>query len=130
MVMVSLERKTCAVTGKEYETGSLIMNTSVEFIKSGKESPKYINTGLGLSEEYQAKVDDGFVYLIEANKDADGYRLLGRNAAVRKVVAVDMFGEGVTDFNFCDTECMDELEKLYERVEKPSKEDNGEIINT
>lgn len=118
--MVSLERKVCIVTGELYETGDLIMPKVI----TKEEQPMYLTTGYGLSKPCQDIVDKGYVYVVEGVKTSSGVDLSGRNAAVRREVAEDMFKAiKVQDVQFCDKETMDWLEGLYNKIEKED-EDN------
>ena len=55
----SLERKICKVTGKEYETGAVLLDKTLK-----KSMDKYTVTGFGISPEAQNFLDSGFVALV------------------------------------------------------------------
>jgi hypothetical protein len=57
---VTLEQKHCAVCGKNYETGALLMDKRMRF-------EKYTVTGVGLCPEDQKKFDEGYIALIEVD---------------------------------------------------------------
>ena len=57
---VSMEKRVCEVCGKEYETGSLLMDKRLR-----DSMEKYTLTGYGMCEEHQKLADDDFIALIE-----------------------------------------------------------------
>ena len=61
---VSMERKICIVTGKEYETESILLDTGLK-----KSMDKYTITGWGVSPEVQEILNDDNIALIVIDEE-------------------------------------------------------------
>ena len=61
---VSLEQKICVVTGKLYETDSLLMDRRME-----ESMERHTTTGYGISKEAQEQIDKGFIALVGIDPD-------------------------------------------------------------
>ena len=55
---VMMEQKICLVTGKPYDTGTILLRKQ---LLKNESNDKYCSTGFGLSPEVQKMIDDGFV---------------------------------------------------------------------
>jgi hypothetical protein len=59
---VTMEQHKCAVCGKDYDTGALLLDTRL-----GKRFEMHTVTGWGLCPEHQKLYDDGYVALVGAD---------------------------------------------------------------
>lgn len=70
---VSLEQKVCPITGKTFDTNSILMDTRL------KDSfDKYTVTGWEICPEVQQQLDKGFVALVEIDEEKSSKRANGR----------------------------------------------------
>lgn len=74
---VTLEQRVCHVCGKQYDTGSLLIDKRL-----CKKFEHHTVTGWGLCEEHQKLFDDGFIALVEATAPA-GAKMLKQEDANR-----------------------------------------------
>jgi len=130
---VAMEKRICLVTGREYETGQLLLaksynrKTGESVIDLEGHNPKtgfnHNVTGNGFCPEVQEKLDDGFVALVCVNseksdlKDSDkmnpedAYRT-GEVIYMKKDVAAKVFDRGVETMAFIDEGATEKLREL------------------
>lgn len=130
---VSLERKMCPVTGKLWDTGTLLFEKHL-----GKKLEKYTTTGYAFCPEVAEKIDNGYVALIaidesksksrntisKGNKvsQEDAYRT-GGLMYMRKELAESMFNIKIQDMNFIEDELFKQLEKKANEFSIAEEED-------
>ncbi len=104
---VAMEQKICAVTGKSYETGRILLNK--EILKNPS-NEKHCITGWGISPEQQEMIDKGFIILVGCNESKsvlkngkvqpeDAYRT-GEIIHIKKEAAKKIFTVGMGNVNF------------------------------
>jgi len=84
---VTLEQHQCAVCGKEYDTGAILLDKRMK-----DRFEKHTVTGLGLCDEDQKHYDNGFIAVVEGVKQIDGVYRTGGLAHIRLEAAQEMFG--------------------------------------
>lgn len=109
-VHVFLEQKICVVTGKPYETESVLLDKR---IRKNPSTEKYRITGYGVSPEEQKKLDKGYIILIGCDPEKTVMESNGRitpeNAHrtgeilyLKRVLADQIFDVQVKDIAFVD----------------------------
>lgn len=99
---VTLEQRVCMVCGKQYDTGSLLLDKRMR-----ERFERYTVTGMGLCPDDKAKFDDGYLALVEIDpektplhgdriKPEDAYRT-GTVVHIRRTVAKRLFNVPVPD---------------------------------
>ena len=121
--IASMEQKQCSVTGKIWDTGSLLVakNTKAEL-------DMYTVTGYAFSPEVQEQLDKGFVAIIEIDEEATMSKLpkgkqpkmldavrTGRLCYLKKEVADELFNLEVQEMNFASEDVFEMLNKQYEK---------------
>ena len=116
---VSMEKKTCVVCGKEYETNAILLDKRLR-----DSMGRYTNTGGGLCDEHQKLYDEGYIALVgldpnhKPEKDTvnleDGVYVSGKIAHVRTEVLPKILNIEIPDspMVYVDDEVMDYLETL------------------
>lgn len=119
---VGMETKICLVTGKEYETNSILLDKRLRKILD----PKNV-TGWGISPEVQEKFDEG--YIVFVGVDADKSRVInnritpenayrtGKVAYLKKEVAKNILNVNPQEVNFAEDDFFDMLEKMQAQAE-------------
>ena len=144
---VAMERNICLVTGKEYETGAVLLATRY----NGKTGEPVVDlaghndrtgfdhavTGNGFCPEVQKKFDKGYIALVvvdaekseggETMKPEDAYRT-GEVIYVKREKAEMMLTRATVDtFAFIDEEAADKIKVLHQELKnKVGKEENNE----
>jgi hypothetical protein len=120
---VTLEQKKCLVTGKDYDSGSLLLDKRLK-----NKFEHYTCTGWGISPEVQEKINEGYIPLVVCDpkksiitdgrtKPEDAYRT-GEVIYLKRHVAEDMFNvENLPEFTFIDEEMRDVLQKMKDNAE-------------
>lgn len=119
---VTLEKKLCSVCGKEYDTGSILLDRQLR-----ERFEMYTTTGYGLCEEDKSKFDAGFIALVVVDKDksfsgSDGKMKMenahrtGEIIHIKKEVLFKMFNQPVdTPMVFIEQEVADKIKGWYEK---------------
>lgn len=82
---VSMEQHVCYVCGKTYDTGSILLDRRLR-----ASMKRNTVTGYGICEEHKAKIDEGYVILIEC-ADQYGSNRTGQLAYVKQDRFKDIF---------------------------------------
>jgi len=123
---VAMEKRVCLVTGKEYETGQLLLATT--YSKNGEpliDLDEHNVTGNGFCPEVQDKFDNGYIALVcldesksDINKSGntvhpkDAYRT-GRIIYIKREAADELLtGVDVDKFCYIDNEAADKIEEI------------------
>ena len=118
---VSLEKKVCMVCGKEYDSGSLLLDRRLQ-----DSMEKYTVTGWGVCSEDQEKLDAGYVALIgidSAKSDdftPEGVYRTGQLLFIKRQVLPDL-GIEIEDKDyivFADERPMNDLIRLGEQAKR------------
>ena len=120
---VSMERKICMITGKVYETNSLILDKRMR-----DRFDQYTTTGFGICPEAQENIDKGFCAFVAIDHDKselnengtyspEGVYRTGAVAFVKYEAAKEMFDVKVNRvMNYCDEEVIIALIAERDRV--------------
>lgn len=119
---VSMEQKKCMVTGKDYDSGALLIDKR---LKNSME--KHTITGWGISPEVQEKLDDGFIVLVgcddqKSEKNPDGsvspdkaYRT-GEILYMKRHIAEAVFNIDIKNMAFVDNKAIEIITEKYKDV--------------
>lgn len=117
---VSMEQHQCPVCGAIHETGGLLLDKRMRNVLD-----KYTVTGLSLCPEHQAKVDEGFVILVEVSNAGRKATLkpheaghTGNVAYLKKEIFNEVFDLPAPDegVGFIDTEVFSQLNTMAEQA--------------
>lgn len=122
---VTIETKICLVTGKEYDSGTILLHKRL----LEKFDPKTI-TGWGLSPEVSEKIAEGYAVMVGMDPEKSGitkdatritnpasvYRT-GEVAYIRRELAVELFNIPVEDVNFVDPGVIKLLKEMNEKAQ-------------
>jgi len=61
---VTMEQRACVVCGETYDTGNLLLDTRLKDGKLRETFERYTVTGLGMCDDDQAMLDQGYIALI------------------------------------------------------------------
>lgn len=124
---VSMETKLCLVTGREYQTDSILLDSRL------KESmERETCTGWGVSPEVQEQLDKGFVALIgidAAKSTITNNKILPQNAYrtgeiayLRRQVFNDLMPEYPADtpLAYVESDVIHQLQKMQQQPEEPN----------
>lgn len=120
----ALEAKICVVTGKQYETGSLLLRKDLKKTFDGMHAV----TGFGICPEEQSYIDDGYVIIVEIDLDKSGsapytpekvYRT-GQIARIRKHVAEQLFNMEIKNIMYAGSDVLEYLKSLTEKSKNNS----------
>jgi hypothetical protein len=111
---VTMEQQLCVVTGKPFDTNSLLLDQSFK-----KVFDKHTITGWGFSPEVQEKIDEGYVALVEIDGDKsektkgvilpqNAYRL-GRIVYIKKHVLEEITGDVSKEMAWVEPDFLDYL---------------------
>lgn len=123
---VTLEQRKCLVCGKDYDTGSILLDKRLKPTFEHKTL-----TGVGLCPDDEKLHKDGFIALVAVDesktegygssiKPEDAYRT-GTMAHIRRTVARKVFNVEIPDnlpMMFCDPEVIETLAKMAPKDEK------------
>lgn len=119
---VSMEKQLCIVTGKEFETNSILLDKRLQ-----PSMERYTTTGYGISPEVQEKFDDGYMAFIKidiekSDVDPKGAFRTGNLAFVKRefIEKAFNFPEDIlkSNFTFVDQEFIKMLEKMQQKSEE------------
>jgi len=125
---VGLDVKICIVCGQEYDAGILLDRRLCKTLNHRN------ITGLGMCEEHQKMIDEGFVHFVEARppknptktvdvvdaKDADR---TGRVFHLKREVAQEIFNVDILDVQFCEPDVGDVFARLQAQSEEGDEEE-------
>lgn len=97
---VTLEQNVCQICGKPFDTGAILLDKRLK----DRFDHKTV-TGYGICPDDQAKIDDGFLALVEVNEPENGRKNLkqeeadrtGNIAYIKRHVAKEMFNINIPD---------------------------------
>lgn len=125
---VSLEKQLCIVTGKEFETNSILLDKRLK-----PSMDMYTTTGYGISPEVQEKFDEGYMAFIEIDvekSDVDSKGFVKPEGAFRTgalayvkrelIERAFNFPEDIikSNFTFVDQDFIKMLEKMQQNAEE------------
>jgi hypothetical protein len=124
---VSMESKRCIICDKEYESGSILLDTRLR-----KSMERHTVTGLGVCDEHAKK---GYVVLVgidptKSDRDAGVVWRTGSVCHIKKSMFAEFFSKPCPDdFAFVDERVINKLEELRNASEKEEEDvkDEGDV---
>lgn len=121
MSHVAMEKHICKICGEEYETGAILLHQRLRDI-----DPKRTVTGAGLCNEHQKMFNEGYLALIEADREKseilpsgnmtlDGAHRTGRVIFMLRAAADRLFNIEIDKklpFVYIEPEAYEQIEKL------------------
>lgn len=123
---VSLEKAICPICNKEH-------NFNCGIVIDEKLQPRFNRetiTHIGMCEEHQKYLDNGYIYIIEIDESKSSFKnnnkntlsledayKTGRYCMLKKEIAIDIFDKkDIPNIIFSNNELMDQLENMYNKT--------------